>query len=47
MPDPGDPLARVFVGSAGKSRDLARRIAEQLKRQAGDGPEPVTIKADA
>jgi hypothetical protein len=27
---------RVFVGSAGKFRDLARRVAEQLKQQARD-----------
>jgi hypothetical protein len=45
MPDRGAPLARVFVGSAGKSRGLARRVALQLEQQASERPEPVKIEA--
>ena len=45
MPEEGDPLARVFVGSAGKSRDLACRVAQQPKQQAQDLRPPVRIEA--
>jgi hypothetical protein len=45
MPDRGNLLARVFVGSAGKSHTFARRVALQLEQQASERAEPVMIKA--